>query len=69
MNADEYNPNPGFVLETSTNPNARSVGSYMRFENLQPGLDGLILVKFWSPNWVGTLGNQPSRGGRLRVHL
>src|SRR5207244_6670905 len=34
LNADEYNPNPGFFLVTSTDPGSRGVGSFMRFDNL-----------------------------------
>ena len=40
QNADEYNPLPNFFLVTSTTPDTRGVGNFMRFDNLQPGPDG-----------------------------
>ena len=45
QNADEFNPSPGFVLVTASTPQTRSVGSMLRFDNLQP-LDGFIQIQF-----------------------
>ena len=52
LNSDEYNPAPSFILVTATDAASRSVGDMMRFDNLQPGTDGIIIVKFYSPGRV-----------------
>jgi hypothetical protein len=36
MNADEYNPAPGFYSMTSTDPDNRSVGNMTRFDGITP---------------------------------
>jgi len=61
QNADEYNPSPGFVLVTSTTAATRSVGNFIRFDNLQPGPDGFVQLKFYSPGRVQPPG-EPIRG-------
>lgn len=61
QNSDEYNPSPGFILVTATVATNRSVGNMMRFDNLQPGPDGIILVRFWSPGRA-SLGADAIRG-------
>ncbi len=65
LNADEYNPSPGFSLVTSDTPQSRSVGNMMRFDNLQPGPDGIIQVRFYSPGRVDLPGGDPIRGPGL----
>jgi len=62
QNSDEYNPSPGFILVTASSAPTRSVGNMMRFDNLQPGPDGIILVQFYTPGWVGNVGGEPLRG-------
>src|SRR5262250_2161830 len=47
LNSDEYNPSPGFSLVSATSPETRGVGNMMRFDNLQPGADGIIEVRFF----------------------
>jgi hypothetical protein len=44
MNSDEYNAAPGWYRGSSTNPNARSIANYVRFENVQPDASGTITV-------------------------
>ncbi len=63
LNADEFNPSPGFILVTASTPETRSVGSMLRFDNLQPQ-DGFIQIQFYSPGRVQT-GGQPIRGPGL----
>ncbi len=65
LNADEYNPFRGFFLVPSETPETRGVGSMMRFDNLQPGPDGNILVRFYSPGRVDLPGGDPIRGPGL----
>jgi hypothetical protein len=62
QNSDEYNPSPGFILVTATVATNRSVGNMMRFDNLQPGPDGVILVRAWAPGRADLGGGQPIRG-------
>ncbi len=49
LNSDEYNPTPGFSLVASTTAATRGVGNYVRFDNLQPGADGVIQIMFRAP--------------------
>jgi hypothetical protein len=44
MNSDEYNAAPGWYRGSSTNPNARSIADYVRFENVQPDANGTITL-------------------------
>ncbi len=46
QNSDEYNPSPGFTLVTSETAGARTAGNMLRFDNLQPGTDGVIQIRF-----------------------
>jgi hypothetical protein len=62
QNSDEYNPSPGFVLVTSSSAATRSVGNFIRFDNLQPGPDGFLQLKFYSPGRVQPPGQEPIRG-------
>src|SRR5688572_7839019 len=62
QNSDEYNPSPGFVLVTSSSAATRSVGNFIRFDNLQPGPDGFVQFKFYSPGRVQPPGVEPIRG-------
>ena len=45
VNADEYNAAPGFFRGTSTDENARSLATYVRFDNVSPDA-GNILIEF-----------------------
>jgi hypothetical protein len=65
QNSDEYNPSPGFSLVTSDTPATRGVGNMMRFDNLQPGADGIIEIRFYSPGRVDLPGGDPIRGPGL----
>jgi hypothetical protein len=65
LNSDEYNPVPGFSLVTADTPGDRGVGNFMRFDNVSPGPDGIIQVRFFSPGWVDLPGGDPSRGPGL----
>jgi hypothetical protein len=62
MNTDEYNPNPGFYLVTATDAASRGVGTMLRFDNLQPGPDGVIQLSFYAPGRAQPPGAQPIRG-------
>jgi hypothetical protein len=62
QNADEYNPSPGFILVTSDTAASRGVGNFMRFDNLVPGSDGTIQIRFYSPGRAQPPGAQPIRG-------
>jgi len=62
QNSDEYNPSPGFVLVTSSSAATRSVGNFIRFDNLQPGPDGFLQLRFYSPGRVQPPGTEPIRG-------
>ena len=44
MNADQYKPAPGFYRGSSTNPNVRTLATFVRFDNVQPlgGAGGTI---------------------------
>lgn len=46
MNSDEYKPAPGFYRATSTNPNAPSLGNFLRFDNIQLAAPGTITLQF-----------------------
>ncbi|MBK7999073.1 MAG: HYR domain-containing protein [Verrucomicrobia bacterium] len=46
LNSDEYNPTPGFSLVSSTSAATRGVGNYVRFDNVQPGADGVVTITF-----------------------
>jgi hypothetical protein len=65
QNADEYNPSPGFSLVTADTAAAREVGNMMRFDNLVPGSDGTIQIRFFSPGRVDLPGGDPIRGPGL----
>jgi len=67
QNADEYNPSPGFSLVTSDTAATRGVGNMMRFDNLQPGSDGTIQIRFYSPGRVDLPGGDPIRGPGLNA--
>ena len=45
INADEYNAAPGFFRGTSADANARTLASYVRFDNVSPSA-GNILIEF-----------------------
>ena len=62
LNSDEYNPSPGFSLVTADSAAERSVGNMVRFDNLQPGSDGVIQIRFYSPARVDLPGGDPIRG-------
>ena len=47
QNSDEFNQSPGFILVTSESAATRGVGSMMRFDNLQPGADGIVQIRFF----------------------
>ncbi len=65
QNSDEYNPSPGFILVTSDTAASRSVGNMMRFDNLQPGPDGVILINFYAPGRAQPPNAEPIRGPGL----
>ena len=54
MNADQYKPAPGFYRGSSTNPNARTLATFVRFDNVQPlgGAGGTIELG-WDTAAVG----------------
>jgi hypothetical protein len=60
MNADEYNAAPGFYRGASTDPNNRTVASYVRFDNVRPS--GGIITLSWD-----TLPAQFDRGSALNA--
>jgi hypothetical protein len=62
LNSDEYNPIPGFSLVTADTAASRGVGNFMRFDNLSPGVDGTITIRFFSPGRVDLPGGDPIRG-------
>jgi hypothetical protein len=64
LNADEYNPSPGFSLVTAESAATRGVGNMMRFDNLH-ATDGTIEVRFFSPGRVDLPGGDPIRGPGL----
>ena len=47
LNADEYNAAPGFFRGSSTDANARTLASYLRFDDVSPDA-GNILIEFVS---------------------
>jgi hypothetical protein len=67
LNSDEYNPSPGFSLVTADSAGARGVGNMVRFDNLQPGADGIIQIRFYSPGRVDLPGGDPIRGPGLNA--
>ena len=62
LNADEYNPSPGFSLVTADTAAERGVGNMVRFDGLTPGPDGVILIRFYSPGRIDLPGGDPIRG-------
>ena len=62
LNSDEYNPSPGFSLVTADTAAERGVGNMVRFDNLTPGPDGVIQIRFYSPGRVDLPGGDPIRG-------
>jgi concanavalin A-like lectin/glucanase superfamily protein/HYR domain-containing protein/Ig-like domain-containing protein len=67
LNSDEYNPSPGFSLVTSDTAASRGVGNMVRFDHLQPGPDGVIIIRFYSPARVDLPGGDPIRGPGLNA--
>jgi hypothetical protein len=65
LNADEYNPSPGFSLVTADTAATRGVGNMMRFDNVVPGPDGTIEIRYFSPGRVDLPGGDPIRGPGL----
>src|SRR6185436_4310849 len=65
LNSDEYNPLPGFYLVTADTAAERAVGNMVRFDNLQPGPDGMIILRMSSPGRVDLPGGDPIRGPGL----
>src|SRR6185436_7769954 len=61
QNSDEFNASPGFLLASSLTASNRSVGNFIRFDNLQT-TDGFIQVKFYSPGRAQPVGVDPIRG-------
>jgi len=57
LNADEYNPAPGFFRVNSSVVTARNIGNYVRFDNVQPNFGGIRL------DWVGAGGGSPTVNG------
>lgn len=47
INSDEYNAAPGFYRGVSTDPNNRSLATYVRFDNVRPDANGSITLQ-WS---------------------
>jgi hypothetical protein len=45
-NADAYNANPGFRQVSSTDPENRGEGNFVRFDNITP-VDGEVTLNFW----------------------
>ncbi len=45
-NADAYNPAPVFRQVTSSDPDARGTGNYVRFDGIAP-VDGTVTLSFW----------------------
>lgn len=46
INADEYNAAPGFYRGVSTDPNNRSLATYVRFDNVSPDGNGDITLQW-----------------------
>ena len=46
LNADEHNPDPVFKQATSTDPNAREEGNFVRFDSIRP-VNGKVTLNFW----------------------
>jgi hypothetical protein len=46
LNADEYNPAPGFFRVTGGSATARGVGNFVRFDGVSPNSSGSITVAF-----------------------
>ena len=67
QNADEYNPLPIFSLVTADDPSERQVGNTIRIDNIEPGLDGIIEVKFYAPGRIDLPGGDPIRGPGLNA--
>jgi len=65
QNSEEYNSSPGFSLVTSETAATRGVGNMLRFDNVQPGPDGIVLIRFYSPGRVDLPGGDPIRGPGL----
>ncbi|MGK0185316.1 MAG: hypothetical protein ACI9R3_001092 [Verrucomicrobiales bacterium] len=47
LNADQHNPNPRLVQVTSTDPDARGEGNFVRFDDVTP-VDGNVTINFWN---------------------
>jgi hypothetical protein len=46
LNADEYNAAPGFFRGSSTDAKARTLSSFVRFDNVSPAADGTIVLEW-----------------------
>src|SRR5262245_34320067 len=67
MNSDQYKPAPGFYRGSSTNRNARTLASFVRFDNVQPagGAGGTIEVGFDTATTGGGDRGVPVNGIQL----
>jgi hypothetical protein len=57
LNADEYNPAPGFFRVNSSVAGARNIGNYVRFDNVQPNFGSIIL------DWANAGGGSSTING------
>ena len=62
QNADEYTASPGYVLVSAQTPEARAVGNTLRFDDIQPGPDRSVQLRFYSPGRRQSPGAEPIRG-------
>ncbi len=67
LNVEEYSAFPGFWLATGTTPSQRQVGNVVRIDDVQPGPDGLVQIRFFSPDRVDLPGGGPPRGPGLNA--
>jgi hypothetical protein len=44
QDASQYLPSPGYVLMSSTDPNVRQLGNYVRYDNVSPAADGSLTI-------------------------
>ena len=64
LNSDEYNAAPGFYRGVSTNPNDRSLATYVRFDNVSPNASGDIVLQ-WNCLTTGFDRGTPVNGVQL----
>lgn len=57
LNADEYNPAPGFFRVNSSVAGSRNIGNYVRFDNVQPNFGSIIL------DWANAGGGSSTING------